>query len=69
MQDMGRYEFRVAERLSPAVTAAFPELDVAEPWVGMVLYGPIRDRSELRAILERFELMGLTMLDVHRLPD
>lgn len=64
-----RYEFRLAEPLTPTALAAFPELEIAEGSAERVLFGPIRDSSELHAVLSRFHLMGLTVLDVHRLPD
>ena len=64
-----RYEFCVAEPLTATALAAFPELTVADSGTGTVLYGRVRDRSEFHAILDRFQLIGLTLLDVHRLPD
>jgi hypothetical protein len=64
-----RYEFRVAQRLSATAVAAFPELSVSDGAPGTVLYGPVRDDAELHGILARLQLFGLTLLDVHRLPD
>jgi hypothetical protein len=64
-----RYEFHLAERLSAIATSAFPELTVTDSRKGTVLFGPVRDRSELYGFLDRFDVMGLTVLDVHRLPD
>jgi hypothetical protein len=64
-----RYEFRVAQRLSATVVAAFPELSVTDCPSGTVLFGPMRDDAELHGILSRLQLLGLTILDVHRLPD
>jgi hypothetical protein len=66
--DALRYEFRLAERLSPTALAAFPELQVAAGSGDQVLFGALRDSSELHAVLSQFHLMGLTVLDVHRLP-
>jgi hypothetical protein len=63
------YEFRVAEPLTTTTLAAFPELQAADPATGSVLYGRLRDRSELFAILERLDLLGLTILEFHRLPE
>jgi hypothetical protein len=65
----GRYEFRVAQRLSATVIAAFPELTATDGASGTVLFGPLRDDAELHGILSRLQLLGLTILDVHRLPD
>ncbi len=67
--ESGRYEFRVAQRLSATGAAAFPELSVTDSSSGTVLFGPVRDDAELHGILSRLQLLGLTILDVHRLPD
>jgi hypothetical protein len=67
--ETSRYEFRVAERLSSTARAAFPELDVIEGHSGTVLFGAVRDDAELHGLLSRLHLLGLTVLDVHRLPD
>jgi hypothetical protein len=64
-----RYEFRIAERLTSTALAAFPELRLADPSAGSVLYGRMEDRSELHAILDRFLVLGMTLLEVRRLPD
>lgn len=69
MSETTRYEFRVAQRLSPTVVAAFPELAVTDGPSGTVLFGPLRDDAELHGVLSRLQLLGLTILDVHRLPD
>ena len=67
--DAFRYEFRLAEPLTPTALAAFPELRAAAGSAEHVLFGAIRDSCELHAVLSRFHLMGLTVLDVHRLPE
>ncbi len=69
MLETRRYEFRVAERLSATVVAAFPELSVMDGSSCTVLFGPLRDDAELHGVLTRLHLLGLTILDVHRLPD
>lgn len=69
MPQTGRYEFRVAQRLSATAAASFPELTVRAGSPGTVLFGPVRDDAELHGILSRLQLLGLTILDVHRLPD
>jgi hypothetical protein len=65
----GRYEFRVAQRLSATAVASFPELMVTDTSSGTVLFGPVRDDAALHGILAHLQLLGLTILDVHRLPD
>jgi hypothetical protein len=67
--ETGRYEFRVAEPLSATAREAFPELAVTQGPSGTVLFGPVRDDAELHGLLSRLHLLGLTVLDVHRLPD
>lgn len=64
-----RYEFQLAERLSPSASCAFPELAVRGERRGTTLFGPVRDRSELHGILDRIDVMGLTLVEIHRLPD
>jgi hypothetical protein len=65
-----RYTFRLAERMSPTALAVFPELATeAEPTTGTLLHGRLRDSSELLSVLERLDLLGVTILEFHRLPD
>lgn len=64
-----RYEFRLAQRLSTTAVEAFPDLSITDDAPGTVLYGAVRDDAELHGILSRLQLFGLTILDVHRLPD
>jgi hypothetical protein len=51
--ETGRYEFRLAQRLSATGLAAFPELSVTDSPSGTVLFGPVRDDAELHGILSR----------------
>jgi hypothetical protein len=69
MEAKVRYEFQLAEHMSPTATSAFPELSVRDEPRGTILFGPVRDRSEFYGYIDRFAVMGLTLLDVHRLPD
>ena len=64
-----RYEFRVAEQLSASARGAFPELTITEDAAATVLFGSVRDDAELHGILARLHLLGLTILDIHRLHD
>ena len=64
-----RYEFRLAQRLSPTARAAFPELSQGKALGGDVLYGPVRDQEHLHALLARFQTMRLTVTELRRLPD
>jgi hypothetical protein len=64
-----RYEFRLAEPLSPTARAAFPELSQGDALGGAVLYGPVRSQEQLHSLLARFRTMGLTVIELRRLPD
>lgn len=64
-----RYEFRVAEPLTPTALAAFPELTAETDEHGAILFGVVRDNAELHGILDRFFLMHLTVVGVSRLTD
>lgn len=67
--ESARYEFRIAQRLSATAVEAFHELSVVDSPPGTVLYGAVRDDAELHGLLSRLQLLGVTILDVHRLPD
>jgi hypothetical protein len=67
--ESARYEFRIAQRLSATAVEAFHEFSVSDGTPGTVLYGEVRDDAELHGILSRLQLLGVTILDVHRLPD
>jgi hypothetical protein len=69
VMEAGRYEFRVAQQLSATAAAVLPELLVTDTSTGTVLLGEVRDDAELHGILARLQLLGLTILDVHRLCD
>ncbi|PTR24026.1 hypothetical protein C8K36_10836 [Rhodococcus sp. OK519] len=63
-----RYAFLVGGELSERVLAAFPELQVSET-AHTTLYGPVRSPTELRGMLARFDALGLTLVEMRRLPD
>lgn len=65
-----RYEFLVRGNLSDRVLAAFPELQPS-PSTGDYtrLYGPVPDDTALRSMLARFDNLGLTIIEMRRLPD
>ncbi|WP_053202626.1 hypothetical protein [Jiangella muralis] len=65
-----RYEFLVTGRVSDTVRAAFPEFDVADgPAGGTSIYGPVRDWAALRGVLARLDALGLTVVEMRKLPD
>lgn len=65
-----RYAFLVGGELSERALAAFPELQVSETaHARTTLYGPVRSPTELRGMLARFDALGLTLVEMRRLPD
>ena len=65
-----RYEFIIAGEPSDTVRAAFPELTCTPaPAGGTAMYGPVRDFAHLRGLLARFDDLGLTVVEMRRLPD
>ncbi|RIQ21819.1 hypothetical protein DY240_14745 [Jiangella rhizosphaerae] len=65
-----RYEFLVTGRVSDTVRAAFPDFDIADgPAGGSSIFGPVRDRAALRGVLERLDALGLTVVEMRKLPD
>jgi len=65
-----RYEFLVPGHVSESVVAAFPELRAAPSALGgTALFGPVKDSSHLHGILDRFQSLGLTVVELRQLPD
>ncbi|MBC7291742.1 MAG: hypothetical protein H5T83_10500 [Actinotalea sp.] len=67
--DRARYEFQVAEPMTGTAVAAFPGFTAVESSEGTLLRGVVAGRRDLHQIVERFELLGVTLLDVRRLRD
>jgi hypothetical protein len=67
-----RYEFILAEHMPDVAHAAFPELlesTVEIGSTGSVMFGDVVDAPHLHGILDRFQDLGLTLLELRRLPD
>jgi hypothetical protein len=66
-----RYEFLLAEAVSERLLAAFPEFRLSTSLGSntSILYGPVACATELRGLLARFDTLGLTVLEMRRLPD
>ncbi|NMM85675.1 hypothetical protein B2J88_15075 [Rhodococcus sp. SRB_17] len=65
-----RYQFLIDGEVSERVAAAFPELDVADAVGGCTsLYGRVGDSSKMRGIMARLDVLGLTVVEMRRLPD
>jgi hypothetical protein len=69
-QSTVRYEFLMNGTVSTTAAAAFPELTAAKgPAGGTVLFGAVYDDAHLHGLLARFQMFGLTLLEMRRLPD
>ena len=65
-----RYEFLVHGTATGTALAAFPELSACKgPAGGTVLFGEVYDDAHLHGLLARFQALGLTLLEMRRLPD
>jgi len=67
-----RYEFILAEQIPEVTHAAFPELTESTVEVGTtgsVMFGDVVDPPHLHGILDRFQDLGLTLIELRRLPD
>ncbi|MGY1742955.1 MULTISPECIES: hypothetical protein [unclassified Blastococcus] len=65
-----RYEFLLPGRVSEAVAGAFPELTTGVGATGgTVMFGPVTDGSHLHGLLDRFQSLGLTVVELRQLPD
>lgn len=68
--DTMRYEFIVHGSVSDDLMAALPELKATPyPTGGTVLFGPVRDESDVSTLLARFADLGLSVVEMRRLPD
>ncbi|MFF0494470.1 hypothetical protein ACWDSJ_06690 [Nocardia sp. NPDC003482] len=71
MADSVRYQFVVEGELSDRALAAFPELNRSERSLSgtTTLFGAVPDSSAARGVLARIDSLGLTLLEMSRLPD
>ena len=66
-----RYEFILEERLTATTREVFPELreSTAIEMPGSVVFGTVLDGPHLHGLLDRFQTLGLTLVEMRRLPD
>jgi hypothetical protein len=56
--------------VSDDVLASLPELAATPyPTGGTVLFGPVQDESDVSSLLARFSDLGLSVVEMRRLPD
>jgi len=67
---MARYQFIVSGTPSDLVANAFPELTLApvSDLGGMSLHGDLADQSAVRSVMARLDDLGLTLLEMRRIP-
>lgn len=63
------YEIRIKGRLSDTLTVAFGEFTSAVKPAETVMRGEVRDQSELHAVLDRIQSLGLELIEVRRISD
>ena len=65
-----RYAFIVTGSLSDTVTAQLPEL-AAAPFAtgGTALFGPVKDEADIMTMHARISDLGLSIIEMRRLPD
>jgi hypothetical protein len=64
-----RYQIRVAERLSDESRAAFRDMLIKEVPPQTVLEGEVVDESHLHGIIIQLQVLGITVVSVHPIPD
>ncbi|NKY84907.1 hypothetical protein [Nocardia veterana] len=71
MAKVVRYRFVVDGELSTRALAAFPDLTRSEVTTAgtTTLYGSMSDSTAVREILARIDALGLTLIEMSRLPD
>ncbi|GHD54196.1 hypothetical protein [Streptomyces galbus] len=64
-----RYEIRVEGQVSQIMAKAFPELDHVTIAGYTLLHGPVVDEAHLYNLLDRFQSLGLRVMELRQLPD
>ena len=65
-----RYEFIVKGPVSEASAAELPEMaSTSYPTGGTSLFGPIQDEADAFTVLARILGLGLSVIEMRRLPD
>ena len=65
-----RYEFIVKDSVAVDIAAELPELcGTRYPTGGTSLFGPVRDAADVESLLARLGDLGLSVVEMRRLPD
>lgn len=60
------YEIRVAGLLPPGILLDFEELSASPQEAQTVLHGSLDDQKEVRKLLDRLQIFGARLLEIHR---
>jgi len=60
------YEIRVAGLLPPGALLDFEELSASPQEAQTLLHGSLEDQKELRKLLDRLQMFGARLLEIHR---
>jgi hypothetical protein len=63
------YEIRIKGTLPPEALLDFEGLTAAVEPVETVVHGPLPDQAALHGLLARLEILGVQLLEIHRLKD
>jgi hypothetical protein len=65
-----RYEFIVEQAMQDEMASELPELSTAPfPPGGTSLFGPVRDEADVQTLFARLRHLGLSVVEIRRLPD
>jgi hypothetical protein len=60
------YEFHIKGRVGEGLVAEFDQLAADVVPTVTILHGPVRDQAELHALIDRFQSLGLELVEVRR---
>jgi hypothetical protein len=61
------YEIRIKGRLSDSVTGVFEDFTASVRPAETIMRGELRDQSELHALLDQIQSLGLELIEVRQL--
>jgi hypothetical protein len=65
-----RYQFVVQNAVSNEIARELPDMTLTSfPMGGTAVFGPVRDEADAWSMLARISNLGLSVVDVHPLPD
>jgi hypothetical protein len=65
-----RYEFIVKNKVTDDIAEELPEFcGTSYPTGGTSLFGPVRDEADVQTFFARLDHLGLSVVEMRRLPD